>query len=531
MEFQDSHLMQFVAQERNQLKFADLKVICRDNVEVKTHRIVLCGKSEFLRNILEEQTTTTTEQLETPPTLILPNVTHQQFDLLLSLLYGGSVSLLQSQLQSVADLIHLLELTDISVAVCTVADEQAVCAALETTTDEHGSYDTAVDQGVVPTDEQAVMYHSTGEQVMFTTENVDGQTVNTVPVGSTGAWYGDGGQTEEQGQCIDPGGDCDERKGQPGDETVRKPFVYHAASPPALAQQPVDRLPDHQYLASSSSSRDDVTNNRLVTVQPEFNQDASNAVTSRAKDSRFSETEKLLVKSCVLCGKKMLGRHAYGRHMRSCHPKTDGPYFCPVKNCGKSQPSGESLLSHMYVHSGPRGRALASGRKFACDHCDASYTTASRLATHLKSKHQQLRLPEKSKYKCNADMELKFQRAAAGAQCQESFATASKFSLHMTKVHNLSPWLCENCGKRLKDKQNYVMHRFSNHDSKEFDCDICGKVYKTPRQLYVHRALHSGRRFLCSQCGYRARSVQNLRGHIKAKHKIDQQPDAYAILE
>jgi uncharacterized Zn-finger protein len=37
--------------------------------------------------------------------------------------------------------------------------------------------------------------------------------------------------------------------------------------------------------------------------------------------------------------------------------------------------------------------------------------------------------------------------------------------------------------------------------------------------LYNHRALHLGRRFNCSQCGFAAKSSANLRGHIKTKHE------------
>ena len=110
------------------------------------------------------------------------------------------------------------------------------------------------------------------------------------------------------------------------------------------------------------------------------------------------------------------------------------------------------------------------------------------------------------------------------ASCNgQRFKTAKKFMFHMNKIHNLKPWLCEICEKRFKERQNYQYHMMTNHESgtKTFICDICEvpKVFKNPRQLYTHRSLHLGRRFLCSQCGYKARSSANLRGHIKSKHE------------
>ena len=65
----------------------------------------------------------------------------------------------------------------------------------------------------------------------------------------------------------------------------------------------------------------------------------------------------------------------------------------------------------------------------------------------------------------------------------------------------------------------FQYHQMSHEGSKTFICDICQKVFANPRQLYCHRALHLGKRFLCSQCGYRARSATNLRSHVKTKHQ------------
>jgi len=71
-----------------------------------------------------------------------------------------------------------------------------------------------------------------------------------------------------------------------------------------------------------------------------------------------TDTEKVLVRNCVICKKQLLGRNAYGRHMKNVHSKFFGPYQCPEEECSKKFESGYSLMQHMYTHIGPRGRAF-----------------------------------------------------------------------------------------------------------------------------------------------------------------------------
>ena len=158
------------------------------------------------------------------------------------------------------------------------------------------------------------------------------------------------------------------------------------------------------------------------------------------------------------------------------------------------------------------------GQKYHCLKCPSQYTTSSRLNDHMKKKHGIDAVMAKSKLVCNIqDFE------GEEELCKNlRFKTAKMFMLHMTKVHNVKPWLCEKCQKRFKERQNYQYHMMSHESgTKTFVCDICDvpKIFKNPRQLYTHRALHLGKRFLCSHCGYKARSSANLRGHIKSKHE------------
>jgi uncharacterized C2H2 Zn-finger protein len=261
--------------------------------------------------------------------------------------------------------------------------------------------------------------------------------------------------------------------------------------------------------------------------QPDFNDIASPVVDG-------TDTERLLVKVCVLCGKALLGRNALGRHLKNAHPKVFGPYPCPAEGCPKQLESGSKLLAHMALHGGTAAGSSGGGQParslLACAQCDFSSTSALRLADHVKKVHSVASdsndsqggaaTAAKSSTSSPSTAAPRLECNAEDAKCRETFATALQFIHHMRSEHGLAPWRCEVCAKRFQDRQNYRFHAMSHGDRKNFTCDICTKSYNNPRQLYAHRALHLGRRFLCTQCGYKARSTANLRGHIKNRHEL-----------
>ncbi len=107
------------------------------------------------------------------------------------------------------------------------------------------------------------------------------------------------------------------------------------------------------------------------------------------------------------------------------------------------------------------------------------------------------------------------------SKCRQEFVTAKSFINHMKNTHQTKPWICLQCPgkKRFQERQNFNFHMMSHEGRRGFICDFCQKSFANPRQLYSHRALHLGRRYLCTHCGFKARSTANLRGHIRTKHE------------
>jgi hypothetical protein len=233
--------------------------------------------------------------------------------------------------------------------------------------------------------------------------------------------------------------------------------------------------------------------------QPDFNDIASPLIDG-------TDTERLLVKVCVLCGKALLGRNALGRHMKNAHPKVFGPYPCPQEGCHKLLESGAKVVSHMTLHSaGDKAGLSPEVKPLKCSQCEFMGSTPGRLCDHMRKAHAKIigdelavlaPIKPVTRLVCNAE---------DNAQCRESFATALQFIRHMRNDHNLPPWRCEVCARRFQDRQNYRFHIMSHEKfKKNFTCDICSKSYNNPRQLYSHRSLHLGKSETCSKkhlCG------------------------------
>ena len=57
------------------------------------------------------------------------------------------------------------------------------------------------------------------------------------------------------------------------------------------------------------------------------------------------DTERHLVRNCIICGMALLGRNALGQHLENVHRKVFGPYRCSQPGCGKLVESGTKMVS------------------------------------------------------------------------------------------------------------------------------------------------------------------------------------------
>ena len=99
-------------------------------------------------------------------------------------------------------------------------------------------------------------------------------------------------------------------------------------------------------------------------------------------------------------------------------------------------------------------------------------------------------------------------------------ARSSSFFLALSpKVYGeVAPYLCGECDRPFKRKNNLYMHSFTYAKEKPFQCPKCDKSYATPPLLKQHdRKSHydHGEIFKCPICDKKFAHKQLLRSHSK----------------
>ena len=77
-------------------------------------------------------------------------------------------------------------------------------------------------------------------------------------------------------------------------------------------------------------------------------------------------------------------------------------------------------------------------------------------------------------------------------------------------------FVCEQCGKSLSSKQNYMEHTYTHTGDKPFVCKECGVRYRQCSQLSVHKRIHRAIRSLRNE-GFQELKLTDLLDVNKAK--------------
>eukprot|EP00088_Acartia_fossae_P022303 TRINITY_DN2354_c0_g1_i10.p1 TRINITY_DN2354_c0_g1~~TRINITY_DN2354_c0_g1_i10.p1 ORF type:complete len:787 (-),score=136.35 TRINITY_DN2354_c0_g1_i10:1170-3530(-) len=294
------------------------------------------------------------------------------------------------------------------------------------------------------------------------------------------------------------------------DGSVEKTIIEDSSNLDFDVHQISSLNPDAPFVISSVDDGDGVIG--LISVTEAFENSHKSDFNDISNTTVEGTETKTLIRKCPICQKSVLGLHAFGRHMKSGHPKLFGPYTCPWPNCGRTQEDGAKLLCHItqqHSKSSGTGEEIKKEREIKCNICNIFLSSKEFLRQHSIRFHgikeDDLALPaERQVFLCSP---------STGARCTQKFRTCRSYVNHMKNVHKEKPWLCDECGKRFGVKQNYEQHSLLHGEKRSFVCDLCNKSYATPRLLYTHRSLHRGRRFPCHLCSFVGRSSSNLRGH------------------
>ena len=114
---------------------------------------------------------------------------------------------------------------------------------------------------------------------------------------------------------------------------------------------------------------------------------------------------------------------------------------------------------------------LNENGKFACNHCQLSYSSKSHLVRHVKAEHEGVRYP------------------------------------------------CTQCDYKATQLGNLEVHVKSKHEGVRYPCQKCDYKSAFPSALDRHvKAEHDGVRYKCQYCDYEAKFQSALKYHMKTKH-------------
>ncbi|CAG4989704.1 unnamed protein product [Colias eurytheme] len=164
---------------------------------------------------------------------------------------------------------------------------------------------------------------------------------------------------------------------------------------------------------------------------------------------------------------------------------------------------------------------------YACDKCDAKYTSMVRLAHH-KQKHEDDSKPPyicevcgaHYKHKRACDIHVALHKGISDWKCEECnklFPSKGALQRHNNIHTGKLNYQCDLCGKSFIHTSSFKMHKLSHSGVKPHSCDVCGLALMTRSHLKRHKRVHSGeKRHECAVCGKRFSERYNLLAHSKS---------------
>ena len=252
---------------------------------------------------------------------------------------------------------------------------------------------------------------------------------------------------------------------------------------------------------------------------------------------------------CHECGFSAKSKSGYFNHMKSKHG-ADKHKKCP--HCTFHT----HTLGRIQIHIDGKHADLYE-KNFDCDHCSRRFIFKTSLKTHLSKlqvrkqltckycSYQVMKIQELEDHVLAIHPETRMEVLVENPPtfttqelsidnkakpkplceyCNTEFIDIDTRNKHRDSDHKDGKFkLCTYCGYKTQKWSNLRLHIESNHPEngeKKYLCDICGKGFIFEVSRNVHKdQLHQ--KVQCKFCPYTANSKGTLRGHIQAKHKVE----------
>ncbi|XP_075529821.1 uncharacterized protein LOC142563161 isoform X1 [Dermacentor variabilis] len=201
--------------------------------------------------------------------------------------------------------------------------------------------------------------------------------------------------------------------------------------------------------------------------------------------------------SCEECGDLFSVKESLDNHRRREHrQKPQGKHKCP--RCPYSSNKSHNVTNHERIHTGEK--------PFACQICRRGFSRRAHLDRHL------LVHTEERRYEC--------------PDCGQRFTQASNMARHR-KLHSGESarcHVCPECAKRFAQKAALATHLLTHTGEKPHACAECGVRFAQRGHVRRHELVVHGRQYPlhCPHCGKGCVNMNALRGHVRARHRDDE---------
>ncbi|XP_035457642.2 zinc finger protein 62 homolog [Spodoptera frugiperda] len=222
---------------------------------------------------------------------------------------------------------------------------------------------------------------------------------------------------------------------------------------------------------------------------------------------------------CELCGYTFVGDNGVRAHKRLRHKFDDknqplkGPHceVCDIKFLNRKAYSKHLRLSSKHLKSEDDPNRLSNDPSIKTRRLDKSTVPVRRTRIHRRE---------------DIDMPL-INGTVTCEQCGVECGGVRAYSRHFRRAHpgllpaqcntQVTPYMCEHCGKMFMNTTTLEGHMWVHTGQKRFQCDHCHKTFSMKSNLAGHMKQHEPVRasFACQLCGKLFAFNHNLTRHLR----------------